>query len=166
MAVGVQQSLVKAYAVGRRRSPAGLFGKTCLCARLLLPFPVVQAWSVWNKKDGSADHDPAMEKFAKTIRLTNTTLTTSDRKALVEVLYRADYLYKHGESSDHTEIFDMLSQNKVRETYYLLRFCLTLLFMNIKQAKTLRYKSNELLEHQKCCRILNVLCAQLEYHFF
>ncbi|ODN05556.1 Regulator of microtubule dynamics protein 1 [Orchesella cincta] len=78
--VAVAQSL-------RAKPPAALFVKTCLCASLL-PFPVVKAWSVWNKKEDSDDE--VTEKFAKTLRLKG-----KKDQQLIHDLFTADYMYKH-----------------------------------------------------------------------
>ncbi|CAL8097034.1 unnamed protein product [Orchesella dallaii] len=83
------QKAVTWVAVGRSlraKPPAALFVRTCLCASLL-PFPVVKAWSVWNKKEDSDDE--AIEKFAKTLRLKG-----KKDQQLIQDLFMADFMYK------------------------------------------------------------------------
>lgn len=105
VAVGVRQRLQQATG----RSPAASVLKTCLCATIL-PFPVVKAWSVWNKNEGPGDG--AFEKFAKTVRFKKVS-TEAERKALVQLLYEMDHLYKNGDPSEFNKIYEALSKHKV-----------------------------------------------------
>lgn len=110
MGVGVRQSVQQA--AGRRTPAVRPFLKTCLCATIL-PFPVVKAWSVWNKKEGSPDDGAALERFAKSLRFKNIS-TTAERKILGELLYELDYTYKHGDPAEYSQIFKLLSEHKVK----------------------------------------------------
>lgn len=107
LAVGLRQRVQGAG----RRTPAGPFFQTCLCAAIL-PFPVVEAWSVWNK---SGDEDGFIMGFANNLRLKHIS-KAADKKAFAEMLYNVDNLYKYGDPVDFPKIHEILMEQKVMYT--------------------------------------------------